>query len=69
MGDMRNAYKIFVGKLKGKRPLETPRCRWVDNIRVALGEIGWKGVDWMHVTQDMGKWRSLVNTVMDLWVS
>jgi hypothetical protein len=38
-GDKRNVYRILVGKLEGKRPLETPRRRWVDNIKMDLREI------------------------------
>jgi hypothetical protein len=33
MREMRNAYKILVRKLEGKRPHGRPRCRWEDNIR------------------------------------
>jgi hypothetical protein len=40
MGEKRNAYKLLVGKPEGKRPLGRPRRRWVDNIRVDLGEVG-----------------------------
>jgi hypothetical protein len=42
-----NAYKIFVEKREGKRPLERPRHRWVDNIKVELREIGSGGMDWI----------------------
>jgi hypothetical protein len=35
-----NAYRLLVGKPKGKRPLGRPRRRWVDNIRMDLGEVG-----------------------------
>jgi len=45
MGEMRNAYKILVGKLEGKRPLGRPGHRWKDNIRMDLKEKGWKVVD------------------------
>jgi hypothetical protein len=34
MGEKRNAYRLLVGKLEGKRPLGRPRHRWVDNIRM-----------------------------------
>jgi hypothetical protein len=39
-------------KPEGKRPLGRPRCRWVDNIKVNLGEIGWHGIDWIDLAQD-----------------
>jgi hypothetical protein len=45
MGETRNAYRILVGKPEGKRPLERPRRRCVDNIKMDLREIGWDGVD------------------------
>jgi hypothetical protein len=34
MGDMRNAYRILVRKLQGKRPLGEPRHRWEDYIKI-----------------------------------
>jgi hypothetical protein len=37
-----------------------------DNIRINLREIGWEGVDWMHLSQDKDQWRDVVNTVMNL---
>jgi hypothetical protein len=58
-----------VGKPEGKRPLGRPRRRWVDNIEMDLGEIGWDGVDWIELAQDRDQWRGLVNTVMNLRVS
>jgi hypothetical protein len=57
-----------VGKPEGKRPLGSPRRRWVDNIRMDLREIGWDDVYWIHLAQDRDRWRSLVNTVMNLRV-
>jgi hypothetical protein len=50
-----------VRKPKGKRQLGRPRCRWVDNIKMDLREIGWDGMDWIDVTQDRDKWRALVS--------
>jgi hypothetical protein len=46
-GAKSNSYGILVGKPKGKRPLERPRCRWVDNIKngTQRDRIGWYGLD------------------------
>jgi hypothetical protein len=53
---------------EGKRPLERPRRRWVNNIKIDLREIGWGGLDWIDLAQDMDQWSALVNTVMNLRV-
>jgi hypothetical protein len=45
MGAKMNACKILLGKRKRKRPLGTHRCRWEDNIKMDLGEIGWGSID------------------------
>jgi hypothetical protein len=65
--EKKNAYRIFVGKPEGKRPLGRPRRGW-DNIRMDLREIGWGGMDWIDLAQDRDQWRALVNTVMNLRV-
>jgi hypothetical protein len=57
-----------VGKPEGKRPLGRPRRRWVDDIKTDLREIGWDGIDWIELGQNMDQWRALVNTVMNLRV-
>jgi hypothetical protein len=44
MGEKRNVCGLLVGKPEGKRPLGRPRRRWVDNIRMDLGEVGWMDV-------------------------
>jgi hypothetical protein len=43
-GEKRNTYRLLVEKPESKRPLEKPRCRLVDNIKMDLGEIRWAGV-------------------------
>jgi hypothetical protein len=53
-----------VGKPEGKRPLEKPRRRWVDNITMDLKS----GMDRIDLAQDRDQWRALVNTVMKLRV-
>jgi hypothetical protein len=67
-GEKRNAYRILVGKPEGKRPLGRPRRRWVDNIRMDLGEVGWGDVDWIDLAQDRNRWRAVVNSVLNLRV-
>jgi hypothetical protein len=57
-----------VGEPEGKRPLERPRRRWVDNIKMDLREIGRDGMDCIDLAQDTDQWRALVNTVMNLRV-
>jgi hypothetical protein len=68
MGEGRNVYKVFIGKPEGKRPLERPRHRWEDGIRMDLREIGWGSVDWIQVALNRDRWRAFVNTVMNLRV-
>jgi hypothetical protein len=55
MGERRNACRLLVGKPKGKGPLGRPRRRWVDNIRTDLGEVGWGGIDWIGLAQDIDR--------------
>jgi hypothetical protein len=58
----------MMGKPEGKRPLGKPRCRWVDNIKMDLREIGWGGMDWIDLAQVRDQWKDPVNTVMSLRV-
>jgi hypothetical protein len=65
----RNEKCILVGKPeKGKRLLGRPRCKWKDNIRMYLRDIGWECVDWTHLAQDRLQWRAVVNTVMNFQI-
>jgi hypothetical protein len=68
VGEKRNTYRILVGKPEGKRPLGRPRRRWVDNIKMDLGEVGGVGGDWIDLAQDRDRWRTYVNAVMNLRV-
>jgi hypothetical protein len=61
-------YRVLVGKPEGKRPLERPRLRWVDNIGTDLREVGCGCVDWIGLAQDRDRWRALVSAVMNLRV-
>jgi hypothetical protein len=55
-----------MGKPREKRPLGRPRCRWVDNIKIDVGEVGWGDVDWVGLAQNGNRWRALVSSVMNL---
>jgi hypothetical protein len=65
---VRGAYNILVGSPEGRRPLGRPRCRYEDNIKMDLREIGFVGVNWIDLAQDRDRWRAIVNTVMNLRV-
>ena len=66
MGKGRGVYRVLVGKPEGKRPLGRPRCRWEDNIKMDLREVGGGGGDWMELAQDTDRLRALVGTVRKL---
>jgi hypothetical protein len=68
IGEKRNAYRLLVGKPEGKRPPGRPRRRWMDNIRMDLGEVGRGDVDWIGLAQDRNRCRALVNSVLNLRV-
>jgi len=68
MSEERGVYRVLVGKLEGKRPIGRPRHRWVDNIRMALQEVGCGYMDWIGLAQDRARWRTLVSAVMNLGV-
>jgi hypothetical protein len=68
MGQGRNVYRVLVGKSEGKRPLERPRRRWENGIKMDVREISWWGVEWIHLAQDGDRWRAVVNAVMNLRV-
>jgi len=68
MGEEMGVYRVLLGKPEGKRPLGKPRRRWVDNIRMALQEVGRGYMDWIGLAQDRDRWRTLVSAVMSLRV-
>jgi len=68
MGEERGAHRVLVGKPEGKRPLGRHRRRWVDSIRMDLQEVGCGYMDWIGLTQDRDRWRTLVSAVMNLRV-
>jgi hypothetical protein len=57
--EKRNAYRLLVGSPEGKRPLGTPKHRWVENINMCVRQIGWGGMDWIDMVQDRDQWKTL----------
>jgi hypothetical protein len=41
-------------------------CKWEHGIRMDLGEISWGCVEWTQLAQDRGRWRAVVNAMMNL---
>ena len=68
MEEGRGVHKVLVGKPEGKRPLWRPRCRWEDNIKMDLEEVGRGCRDWMELAQDRDRWWVLVSTGMNFRV-
>jgi len=68
MGEGRGVYSVLVGKTVGRRPLDRPRRRWENNIRMDLRVVGCGCVNWMELAQDRDRWRALVSAVMNLRV-
>jgi hypothetical protein len=54
----------LVGIPEGKRPVGRASRRWLNNIKIELGEIVSVGMDWINLSQDRDQWRALVNTVV-----
>jgi len=68
MCEERGVYRVLLGKSEGRRPLERPRHRWVDNIRTDLQDVGCEYMDWIGLAQDRDRWRTPVSAVMNLRV-
>jgi len=66
MGEGRGMYRVLVGEPEGRRPLQRPRRRWEDNIKMDLQEVGCGGMGWIELAQDRDRSWALVNAVMNL---
>jgi hypothetical protein len=52
IGERGGLHRVLVGKPEGKRPLERPRRRWEDNIKMDLQKVGFGGMYWIMLAQD-----------------
>jgi hypothetical protein len=68
MGERRDAYKVLICKLDGKRPSGRCRSRRENNIRIEGKEIKWEGVDWIYLAQDRDKGQAVLNMTMNFLV-
>jgi hypothetical protein len=68
MGKGRKVYRGLVRKPEKKKPLEKPRRRWDDNIKMDVQKVGCGRIDWIGLAQDRDRWRALVNAVMNFRV-
>ena len=59
--ERRSVYRDLVGKPEGKRPFGKPKCKWEDNIKMDLQEVGLGGMDWIVLALDRDRWQGLVN--------
>ena len=67
MKEGRCVFKTLTGKPSGKKPLQRPRSRWEDNIRMKFIEMCVSVKNWIGSSQDC--WVALVNATLNLWVS
>jgi hypothetical protein len=58
MEERRGVYTGLVEKPERKRPLERPRRRWEDNIKMDLQGVGCEDMDWIKLAQDRDRWRA-----------
>jgi hypothetical protein len=68
MGEERGVHRVLVGKPEGKSPLGRPRCRWEDNIKMDVQEVGGGRGYWKELAQDRDVWRARVSMVKNLRV-
>jgi hypothetical protein len=68
IGERRSVYRVLVGNPEGKKPLERPRRRWQDYIKVNLQEVGCEGMGWIELAQDRDRCRALMSAIIKFWV-
>ena len=64
-GESGSVDSVLVENPQGKRLLGRPRCRWDDNIKMDLQEVGCEGMDWIDLAQDRDRLPELVKAIMN----
>ena len=68
MAVLMGVYRVLLGKPERRTPLGRPRPLWVDNIRMAVQEVGFWNMEWIGLAQEKDSWRKIVSVVMNLRV-
>jgi hypothetical protein len=53
--DLKKAYRVLAGNPEEMGLIGKPMPRWEVNIKIECQEIGWEGMDWIHLAQDRHK--------------
>ena len=68
MEEDKSVFTIWIGKPTRRIPLGRPTCRWENNIRMGLKEVGVNTRNWIGLIRDRDYWRTLVNAELNLRV-
>jgi len=61
--------RLLAVQPEGKGPLERPRCRREDNIKMDVKELGQEGLGWIHLAEGRNKWWAAINMAMNHQIS
>jgi hypothetical protein len=68
VSEERGLYRFLLGKPEGRRKVGRPIRRGMDNIWMALQEMGCEFMDWIGLAQDRDGWQRIVSAVMNFRV-
>jgi hypothetical protein len=60
MGERKGVHRVLVGKPEERVHFENPRCRWEDNIKKDVQEMGCEGMDGIELAQNKKRWEHLL---------
>jgi hypothetical protein len=64
-GEQERCNRVLAWKPEGKRPLGRTRHRWKDNIKWIFKKCVGGDVDWIGLSENRNRWRTLVIAVMN----